>query len=187
MLSTSRLALRNRPTVIVNAVVGRRYGGPGAARLVSSSRAKTSSSSSSSFQTYTSTSLVLAATLLCTADNINRDTINYNDSTAVAQCSAVPLGAEPVMLSPTKEEATGILFPSLCNGMSLAGCGVRVKWGFVKVSFVLLFGFYMRDIQLSEIEYGVAVYVYVLLYVMFFLTDGTECSTFKLHIISNNK
>lgn len=143
MLSTSRLALRNRPTVIVNAVVGRRYGGHGAARLVSFSRAKTSSSTSSSFQTYTSASLVLAATLLCTADNINRDTINYNNSTAVAQCSAAPLGAEPVMLSPTKEEATGILFPSLCNGMSLAGCGVRVKWGFVKVSFVLLFGFYL--------------------------------------------
>ena len=37
------------------------------------------------------------------------------------------------MLSPKAEEATGILFPRLCNGMTLAGCGVRVKWGFVKV------------------------------------------------------
>ena len=50
----------------------------------------------------------------------------------VAQCSA-PLGSEPVMLSPKTEPATGILFPRLCNGMTLAGCGVRVKWGFVKV------------------------------------------------------
>lgn len=50
----------------------------------------------------------------------------------LAQCSA-PLGSEAVMLSPKTEEATGILFPRLCNGMTLAGCGVRVKWGFVKV------------------------------------------------------
>lgn len=43
------------------------------------------------------------------------------------------MGAEPAMLEPSKEQATGILFPRLCNGMTLAGCGVRVKWGFVKV------------------------------------------------------
>jgi hypothetical protein len=42
------------------------------------------------------------------------------------------------MLSPKAEEATGILFPRLCNGMTLAGCGVRVKWGFVKVSCIFL-------------------------------------------------
>lgn len=41
------------------------------------------------------------------------------------------------MLSPKAEEATGILFPRLCNGMTLAGCGVRVKWGFVKVRNVM--------------------------------------------------
>lgn len=51
------------------------------------------------------------------------------------KCSA-PLGAEAVMLAPKTEEATGILFPRLCNGMTLAGCGVRVKWGFVKVNLV---------------------------------------------------
>jgi hypothetical protein len=53
----------------------------------------------------------------------------------IALCSA-PLGSEAVMLSPKTEEATGILFPRLCNGMTLAGCGVRVKWGFVKVRFL---------------------------------------------------
>mmetsp|Transcript_1036 Transcript_1036/g.2081 ORF Transcript_1036/g.2081 Transcript_1036/m.2081 type:complete len:222 (-) Transcript_1036:647-1312(-) len=51
----------------------------------------------------------------------------------IARCSARNLGAEPVMLSPKTEPATGILFPRLCNGMSLAGCGVRIKWRFVKV------------------------------------------------------
>lgn len=60
-------------------------------------------------------------------------TLGYNLHTdRLAHCSA-PLGSEPVMLSPKAEEATGILFPRLCNGMTLAGCGVRVKWGFVKV------------------------------------------------------
>jgi hypothetical protein len=55
------------------------------------------------------------------------------DSSSTVQCSAAPLGVEPVMLSPSKEPATGILFPRLCNGMTFAGCGVRVKYGFVKV------------------------------------------------------
>lgn len=34
---------------------------------------------------------------------------------------------------PVEEKATGILFPTLCNGYSLAGTGVRIKYGFVKV------------------------------------------------------
>ena len=40
---------------------------------------------------------------------------------------------EIIMLGPTKEKSTGILFPQLCNGMQFVGCGVRVKYGFVKV------------------------------------------------------
>ncbi len=35
----------------------------------------------------------------------------------------------------TKEPATGIMFPQLCNGMTFVGCGVRVKWGFIKVRY----------------------------------------------------
>jgi len=88
----------------------------------------------------TSASLLVAAAGLYTADN------NFN-SNAVAQCNAK--GAEPVMLSPTKEPATGILFPSLCNGMSLVGCGVRVKWGFVKVYAV---GTYVDNLAMSMIK-----------------------------------
>ena len=97
-------------------------------RRVISSHIKCSSTTKTSTSlcpVITSASLLVAAAGLYTADN------NFN-SNAVAQCNAK--GAEPVMLSPTKEPATGILFPSLCNGMSLVGCGVRVKWGFVKVS-----------------------------------------------------
>ena len=64
-------------------------------------------------------------------------TYTLQNNAHVTQCSAPPstLGGEAVMLSPKTEEATGIMFPRLCNGMTLAGCGVRVKWGFVKVCF----------------------------------------------------
>ena len=40
---------------------------------------------------------------------------------------------EVVMIGPIKEKSSGILFPQLCNGMQFVGCGVRVKYGFVKV------------------------------------------------------
>jgi len=33
----------------------------------------------------------------------------------------------------TKEKSTGILFPELVNAMTFVGCGVRVKWGLIKV------------------------------------------------------
>ena len=63
------------------------------------------------------------------------------NDTQITHCSApAPLGGEAVMLSPKTEEATGILFPRLCNGMTLAGCGVRVKWGFVKVRDTTQYG-----------------------------------------------
>lgn len=46
-------------------------------------------------------------------------------------------GGDVLMVgAPVKEKATGIMFPQLCNGMNLVGCGVRVKWGLVKVSAI---------------------------------------------------
>lgn len=48
--------------------------------------------------------------------------------------SRVPTGGDILMVgAPVKEKATGIMFPQLCNGYSLVGCGVRVKWGLIKV------------------------------------------------------
>ena len=47
--------------------------------------------------------------------------------------AAIPTGGDVIMLAPTKEKATGILFPGLCNGLRFVGCGVRVKYGFIKV------------------------------------------------------
>jgi hypothetical protein len=34
---------------------------------------------------------------------------------------------------PIEEKATGILFPKLEGALSFVGCGVRVKYGFIKV------------------------------------------------------
>ena len=74
---------------------------------------------------FSSATLLLAATFLRPIDHNNGNSVSL-----VVQCAAA---VESGMLSPSKEPATGILFPRLCNGMTLAGCGVRVKYGFVKV------------------------------------------------------
>jgi len=50
---------------------------------------------------------------------------------------------------PTKEPQTGILFPQLCNGMSLVGVGVRIKYVFVKVYAV---GTYVDPIAMNAIK-----------------------------------
>jgi len=70
-------------------------------------------------------------------------------TTDVAGCEANKSGGDVVMLAPTKETATGILFPRLCNGMQFVGCGVRVKWGFVKVYAA---GTYVDPIAMAAIK-----------------------------------
>eukprot|EP00567_Pseudictyota_dubia_P003635 CAMPEP_0197442844 /NCGR_PEP_ID=MMETSP1175-20131217/8762_1 /TAXON_ID=1003142 /ORGANISM="Triceratium dubium, Strain CCMP147" /LENGTH=259 /DNA_ID=CAMNT_0042973393 /DNA_START=46 /DNA_END=825 /DNA_ORIENTATION=- len=70
-------------------------------------------------------------------------------STAKCDIQRKQSGGDIVMLAPTKEPATGILFPRLCNGMTFVGCGVRVKWGFVKVYAV---GTYMDPIAMAAIK-----------------------------------
>jgi hypothetical protein len=74
---------------------------------------------------FSSVTLLLAATFLRPIEHNNGKSVSL-----AVQCAAA---VESDMLSPSKEPATGILFPRLCNGMTLAGCGVRVKYGFVKV------------------------------------------------------
>ena len=52
-------------------------------------------------------------------------------------------------IAPTKEPATGILFPKLCNGLTFVGCGVRYKYGFVKVYAV---GAYIDPIAMNAVK-----------------------------------
>eukprot|EP00934_Nitzschia_sp_Nitz4_P006086 Nitzschia sp. Nitz4//scaffold71_size96697//74392//75005//NITZ4_004705-RA/size96697-processed-gene-0.14-mRNA-1//1//CDS//3329557277//6076//frame0 len=55
------------------------------------------------------------------------------------------------MVSAIKEKATGISFPPLCNGFSLAGAGVRIKWGLVKVYAV---GTYLDPVAMMGVKKG---------------------------------
>uniref|UniRef100_A0A7S2NT72 Chalcone isomerase domain-containing protein n=1 Tax=Leptocylindrus danicus TaxID=163516 RepID=A0A7S2NT72_9STRA len=52
-------------------------------------------------------------------------------------------------LMPTKEPKTGILFPHFCTGLTYVGCGVRVKYGFVKVYAV---GTYVDPIAVAAVK-----------------------------------
>uniref|UniRef100_A0A7S2ED08 Chalcone isomerase domain-containing protein n=1 Tax=Trieres chinensis TaxID=1514140 RepID=A0A7S2ED08_TRICV len=87
----------------------------------------------------------------CAALSLPVDHNTYTFPNAVAKCDVGrrPSGGEVVMLAPTKEPSTGILFPRLCNGMTFVGCGVRVKFGFVKIYAV---GTYMDPIAMSAIK-----------------------------------
>lgn len=59
---------------------------------------------------------------------------SFQEPKRTSLLSRVPTGGDVLMVgAPVKEKATGILFPQLCNGYSLVGTGVRVKWGLIKV------------------------------------------------------
>lgn len=55
----------------------------------------------------------------------------------------------PTINKSFKEPKTGIIFPELCNGMQFVGCGVRVKYGLVKVYAV---GTYMDPTAMNAIK-----------------------------------
>jgi len=96
-----------------------------------------SSSNNSSAAAFSSAQPTAAGTaiLLTAAALLYTTATNDAKNNEASLCSVAPrLGAEPTMLSPATEPKTGILFPRLCNGMTFVGCGVRVKYGFVKVS-----------------------------------------------------
>lgn len=63
--------------------------------------------------------------------------------------AGVPTSGDVIMLGAEKESSTGILFPKQCNGFMLAGTGVRVKYGFVKVYAV---GTYLDPLAMSGIK-----------------------------------
>jgi hypothetical protein len=111
-------------------------------------RAKTTSSSGQ--KSHLVTFLLAAGVATLTVDSIKNSSTTSSSTTfgnnfhrRVTQCAApydkknsailAKTGGDVVMLGATKEKATGILFPNLCNAMTFVGCGVRVKYGFVKV------------------------------------------------------
>ena len=68
---------------------------------------------------------------------------------AALDARRIPTSGDVLMVGPVKEKATGILFPQLCNGYTLVGCGVRVKYGFVKVYAV---GTYVDPIAMTAVK-----------------------------------
>ena len=77
---------------------------------------------------------------------------SYDQEQHASLASRIPTSGDVVSMGiPTKEKATGILFPSLCNGYTLVGTGVRIKYVFVKVYAV---GTYMDAIAMMAIKKG---------------------------------
>lgn len=75
--------------------------------------------------------------------------LNIMEPKSATQMEAIPSSGDVIMLGATKEKATGILFPKQCNGFMLAGTGVRVKYGFVKVYAV---GTYLDPLAMSVMK-----------------------------------
>jgi len=92
-------------------------------------------------------------------------TVDYNNRTTsgvlsigdlscddVCQCEKIPSSGDVFSVGKiTKEPATNIAFPALCNAMSLAGVGVRVKYVFVNVYAV---GAYFDPIAMMAVKKG---------------------------------
>jgi hypothetical protein len=74
---------------------------------------------------------------------------NLQDVTLMEKASIPSSGDVISAGTPVKEAATGIFFPPLCNGYYLAGAGVRVKWGLIKVYAV---GTYIDPLAMSAIK-----------------------------------
>ena len=118
-------------------------------RLGASFRPKTAknyftSSSAAAIKHGNSTALAITAALALGT------VIALNDEHTYASMSALPASGDIVNVGQvTKEKATGIPFPALCNGMSLVGTGVRIKYMFVKVYAV---GTYMDPIAMMAVK-----------------------------------
>eukprot|EP00553_Chaetoceros_curvisetus_P005787 CAMPEP_0204612958 /NCGR_PEP_ID=MMETSP0717-20131115/998_1 /ASSEMBLY_ACC=CAM_ASM_000666 /TAXON_ID=230516 /ORGANISM="Chaetoceros curvisetus" /LENGTH=270 /DNA_ID=CAMNT_0051625233 /DNA_START=135 /DNA_END=947 /DNA_ORIENTATION=- len=96
--------------------------------------------------------LLLGMGAAITTSKVMNDTYKSKTTQCAASYNAQQLvksGGDVVMLGPTQEKSTGIMFPHLCNGMQFVGCGVRIKYGFVKVYAV---GTYMDPIAMSAIK-----------------------------------
>lgn len=139
ILSSSRLVIRqaSRGSARRNvaAVTPRRF-------LSSSTSAAASAHPSARFGAFGAGAMTLAAVgLYSMDDSANKTTWN---------AARLPTSGDVLSAgTPTKEKQTGILFPPLCNGMTLAGVGVRVKYVFVKVYAV---GTYIDPIAMMAIK-----------------------------------
>jgi hypothetical protein len=92
----------------------------------------------------TATAAALGLTSLCLLISSNHHEVTFLEKSSIPSSGDVISAGTPV-----KEVATGILFPPLCNGYYLAGTGVRVKWGLIKVYAV---GTYVDPLAMSAVK-----------------------------------
>ena len=120
-------------------------------RLSSGRRLQSSSSSSTvSVGRHQSTGMVTAvmagAGLFVAANHFT------SQENVTSMAAMIPTSGDVLSVGmPVKEEATGISFPTLCNGYTLVGTGVRVKYVFVKVYAV---GTYMDPVAMMAVKKG---------------------------------
>mmetsp|Transcript_25401 Transcript_25401/g.41726 ORF Transcript_25401/g.41726 Transcript_25401/m.41726 type:complete len:267 (-) Transcript_25401:298-1098(-) len=130
-----------------------------AARGCSSSSRRFASSTTAAFHTSSRRSASVSAISMMGAIGLTTVAAvavaddNYNTNNNFAACAAkVPTSGDVLSVGKiTKEPATGISFPELCNGLSLAGVGVRIKYVFVKVYGV---GAYFDPIAMMAVKKG---------------------------------
>jgi hypothetical protein len=159
LVSSNRLAIRQAA-----ASVARRH--PSATRVVPAhGRFSSSTATTTTTTTTTRTAAVVTTTLaglsIYYASQNGDFTFgspfhNLNTMTTTTSLAArVPTSGDVVSMGTlTKEPHTGILFPPLCNGLSLVGVGVRIKYVFVKVYAVgtYLDPIAMRAVNKSSVE-----------------------------------
>ena len=139
------LAMLSRSSRIASHLSARRS----AAALLGRTGARNSSNSTSASQVpSTATTALLAATAVAAA--VAHQTFSSHHSSTLLESNRIPSSGDVISAgTPSKEPSTGILFPPLCNGYTFAGCGVRVKYGFVKVYAV---GTYVDFLSVSPIK-----------------------------------
>jgi hypothetical protein len=113
--------------------------------LTATTRSYYASASSTTVASRRSMAMAGAAGLMAVAY-----TATHQDTTRIAGCVSRVQDVLSVGKI-TKEPATGISFPELCNGMTLAGVGVRIKYVFVKVYAV---GAYFDPIAMMAVKKG---------------------------------
>mmetsp|Transcript_11459 Transcript_11459/g.25539 ORF Transcript_11459/g.25539 Transcript_11459/m.25539 type:complete len:267 (+) Transcript_11459:48-848(+) len=115
--------------------------------LTSSALSRSSSDRSNNFEFCSTPSNLGALVVLTGGISI---LAHEQQQTTLLDAKRVPIGGELINAgTPVKEPSTGILFPQLCNGLYLAGCGVRAKWGLIKVYAV---GTYLDPLAMSAVK-----------------------------------
>eukprot|EP00586_Coscinodiscus_wailesii_P005062 CAMPEP_0172488150 /NCGR_PEP_ID=MMETSP1066-20121228/17547_1 /TAXON_ID=671091 /ORGANISM="Coscinodiscus wailesii, Strain CCMP2513" /LENGTH=275 /DNA_ID=CAMNT_0013255193 /DNA_START=48 /DNA_END=875 /DNA_ORIENTATION=+ len=149
MISTSRHLLRQSPTSSCSL---RRFSTVAAARPFKNNTTHHPSNSRRLISASAAAAGIGAATVVVVTTSYRRRQCHDDDDDVLAaKCSVkrIPSNADVLMLAPQKEPSTGILFPGACNGMRFVGCGVRVKWHFVKVYAV---GTYVDPLSMAAVK-----------------------------------